>query len=85
MTDAPAVTLEFLAEQQAKMLAEMADQRADIDTLLTIIQRFDAMVGSRAPWPSAVRCIRQDGEPAIADDRSSRDQTIAGWAGMAVG
>jgi hypothetical protein len=26
------------------MLAEMADQRADIETLLTIVQRLDAMV-----------------------------------------
>jgi hypothetical protein len=46
MTDTPAITLEFLAEQQAKMLAEIADQRADIDTLLTIVQRLDATVGS---------------------------------------
>ena len=46
MTDAPAATLEFLAEQQAKMLAEIADQRADIDTPLMIIQRLDATVGS---------------------------------------
>jgi hypothetical protein len=46
MTDTPAITLEFLAEQQAKMLAEMADQRADIETLLTIVQRLDATVGS---------------------------------------
>ena len=27
------------------MLAEMADQRADMDTLLTIIQRLDAAIG----------------------------------------
>ena len=48
MTDAPAlaVTLEFLAEQQAKMLAEIADQRANIETLLTIVQRLDATIGS---------------------------------------
>ena len=46
MSDPSAITLEFLAQQQAKMLAEMADQRADIDTLLTIIQRLDATVGS---------------------------------------
>ena len=45
MSDISTITLEFLAEQQAKMLAEMADQRADIDTLLTIIQRLDATVG----------------------------------------
>ena len=45
MSDTPAVTLEFLAEQQAKMLAEMADQRADIETLLTIVQRLDAKLG----------------------------------------
>ena len=46
MTDAPAATLEFLAEQQAKVLAEMADQRANIETLLTIVQRLDATVSS---------------------------------------
>lgn len=46
MSDTPAITLEFLAEQQAKMLAEMADQRADIDTLLTIVQRLDTTVGN---------------------------------------
>ena len=46
MTDTPAITLEFLAEQQAKMLGQMADQRADIETLLTIVQRLDATVGS---------------------------------------
>ena len=46
MTDTPAITLEFLAEQQAKMLGQMADQRANIETLLTIVQRLDATVGS---------------------------------------
>ena len=46
MSDTPAITLEFLAEQQTKMLAEMADQRADIDTLLTIIQRLDVTVSN---------------------------------------
>ena len=46
MSDIPAITLEFLAEQQAKMLAEMADQRADIDVLLTIVQRLDVTVGN---------------------------------------
>ena len=46
MTDTPAITLEFLAEQQAKVLAEIADQRTDIETLLTIVQRLDATVGS---------------------------------------
>jgi hypothetical protein len=46
MSDTPAVALEFVAEQQAKMLAEMADQRADIDTLLTIVQQLDATVSS---------------------------------------
>ena len=45
MSDTPAVTLEFLAQQQAKMLAEMADQRADMDALLTFIQRLDAAIG----------------------------------------
>ena len=44
MSDTPAATLEFLAQQQAKMLAEMADQRADMDALLTIIQRLDAAI-----------------------------------------
>jgi hypothetical protein len=46
MSDTPTVTLEFLAQQQAKMLAEMADQRADMETLLAIIQRLDPAVGS---------------------------------------
>ena len=46
MTDTPAITLEFLAEQQAKMHGQMADQRANIETLLTIVQRLDATVGS---------------------------------------
>jgi hypothetical protein len=45
MSDTPTVTLEFLAQQQAKMLAEMADQRADMDTLLAIMQRLDVAVG----------------------------------------
>ena len=44
MSDIPAVTLEFLAQQQAKMLAEMADQRADMGALLTIIQRLDTEI-----------------------------------------
>jgi hypothetical protein len=44
MSDTPAVTLELLAQQQAKMLAEMTEQRADIDAMLSIIQRLDAAV-----------------------------------------
>lgn len=38
------VTLEFLAQQQAKLLNEMADQRADMAVLLAITQRLDATV-----------------------------------------
>jgi hypothetical protein len=44
MRDTPAATLEFLAKQQAKMLAEMTKQRADIDTAVSILQRLDAAV-----------------------------------------
>jgi len=38
------VTLEFLAQQQTKLLNEMADQRADMAVLLAITQRLDATV-----------------------------------------
>ncbi|HUN41228.1 MAG TPA: hypothetical protein VMU81_13140 [Acetobacteraceae bacterium] len=34
-------TLEFLAQQQAKIINELADQRADMAVLLAIVQRLD--------------------------------------------
>jgi hypothetical protein len=46
MGDTPNTTLEILVHQQAKMLAEMADQRVDMAALLTIIERLNATVGS---------------------------------------
>ena len=42
------VTLEFLAQQQARILSELADlrsERADMTVLLAIVQRLDATVG----------------------------------------
>ena len=36
-----AVTLAFLAQQQAKVINELADQRADMAVLLAIVQRMD--------------------------------------------
>lgn len=36
------VTLEFLASQQARLLDEMANMRADHAVLLAIVQRMDA-------------------------------------------
>jgi HAMP domain-containing protein len=46
------VTLEFLAQQQARILSELgdlraerADTRADMTVLLAIVQRLDATVG----------------------------------------
>jgi hypothetical protein len=44
MSDTRAVTLEFLAQQQAKMLTQITKQRADIDAALSILQRLDAAV-----------------------------------------
>jgi hypothetical protein len=44
MTD-PVVTLEFLAEQQARVLNEMADMRADMGVLLAMTNRFDTTLG----------------------------------------
>lgn len=42
MSDAPQpVTLEFLAQQQARIINELADQRADMGVLLAIVQRMD--------------------------------------------
>jgi hypothetical protein len=38
------VTLEFLAQQQARILSELADMRADMTVLLAIVQRLDATV-----------------------------------------
>lgn len=35
------VTLAFLAQQQAKIIGELADQRADMAVLLAIVQRMD--------------------------------------------
>jgi hypothetical protein len=41
-----AVTLEFLARQQARILEELANMRADHARLLAIVQRMDAtMIG----------------------------------------
>jgi hypothetical protein len=40
-----AVSLDFLAQQQAKILNELADMRADMTVLLAITQRLDATVG----------------------------------------
>ena len=37
-------TLEFLAQQQARILTELADMRADMTVLLAIVQRLDASV-----------------------------------------
>jgi len=46
------VSLDFLAEQQARILSELADMRAertnerpDMTVLLAIVQRLDATVG----------------------------------------
>jgi len=36
------VTLDFLAPQQARIIKEMADMRADMTVLLAIVQRLDA-------------------------------------------
>ena len=36
------ISLEFLAQQQAKLISEMADQRADMGVLLALTQRMDA-------------------------------------------
>jgi hypothetical protein len=35
------VTLEFLGAQQARIINEMADMRADMGVLLAIVQRLD--------------------------------------------
>jgi hypothetical protein len=35
------VTLEFLAQQQVKIINELADQCADMTVLLAIVQRLD--------------------------------------------
>jgi hypothetical protein len=43
MSDSPA-TLEFIAEQQRRLLSEMADQRADMAVLLALTQRLDGTV-----------------------------------------
>lgn len=40
----PSVTLEFLAQQQAKVISELADQRADMNVLLALVQRLDGTV-----------------------------------------
>ena len=37
-----AITLEFLGQQQAKLISDIADQRADMAVLLAITQRLDA-------------------------------------------
>ena len=44
MSESPA-TLDFLAEQQARILAELANMRADHAVLLAIVQRMDATMG----------------------------------------
>jgi hypothetical protein len=44
MTETP-VTLEFLARQQAAILEELANQRADMGVLLAITQRLDVTIG----------------------------------------
>ena len=38
------VTLEVLAQQQGRIISELADQRADMAVLLAIAQRTDATV-----------------------------------------
>ena len=38
------VSLDFLGEQQARVLAELGDMRADMTVLLAIVQRLDASV-----------------------------------------
>ena len=45
MSDTPPVTLEFLARQQAQILSELANMRADHTVLLAIVQRVDATLG----------------------------------------
>jgi hypothetical protein len=39
------VTLDFLAQQQAKTINELSDMRADMTVLLAIVQRLDGTVG----------------------------------------
>ncbi|HET6609878.1 MAG TPA: hypothetical protein VFG62_24630 [Rhodopila sp.] len=39
------VTLEFLGAQQARIINEMADMRADMGVLLAIVQRLDVTLG----------------------------------------
>jgi len=38
------VTLDFLAQQQAQIINELANQRADMTVLLAIVQRLDLSV-----------------------------------------
>jgi hypothetical protein len=44
MSEREPVTLEFLARQQDRMLAELASLRDDVNVLTAIIQRLDAKV-----------------------------------------
>jgi len=37
--------LGFIAQQQARILGELADVRADMTVLLAIVQRLDATIG----------------------------------------
>jgi hypothetical protein len=41
MSERQPVTLEFLARQQDRMLAELASLRADVNVLTAILQRLD--------------------------------------------
>lgn len=38
------INLDFLVQQQSKIIAELADMRADMTVLLAIVQRLDASV-----------------------------------------
>ena len=44
MSEREPVTLEFLARQQDRMLAELASLRDDVNVLTAIIQRLDTKV-----------------------------------------
>lgn len=45
MSTTQPVTLEFIAAQQARVINELADMRADMTVLLAITQRLDQTVG----------------------------------------